>query len=122
MSTNYYCGAYCHECGGATEEYHLGKRSAGAVFGFQGLRGYLGPNHEKDIKSAKDWEEVIAAHGFTIRSIPGDDMTVEEFFVMARATLKFAPTHNVDVPPDSDFEDYYWLDEEKFSFTFKDFS
>ena len=133
MGTNYYAGKYCKCCKQATEEYHIGKNSFGWVFSFQALRGYDAPTPDLDIRSVKQWEKVIADNDYVIRNEYKKVFTPEEFFTMVRETLTGTYGKDNDKPNQVNLwrspggytyepSDEGWLDEEGFSFCYRDFS
>jgi hypothetical protein len=76
MGTNYYHRTnICEHCG-RYDETHIGKSSAGWVFGFQAIVNYDNCGH--DIATYAQWLERLKAGGKIVDEYNGE-LTVEEF-------------------------------------------
>lgn len=85
MSTNFdlHRQRPCPECGQqATTLLHIGKRSVGWVFCWQGLPAEQSPSGT-ELKDAESWREFLAReikNGAEIQSEVGTRMSLDEFF------------------------------------------
>jgi hypothetical protein len=94
VSTNFYLHRdpqNCGECGkpGREAEIHIGKRSVGSVFVWQGFNGDDVPGVPGGLFDAKTWREFLTAEVTygegRIESEYGNEYSVEEFFCEVEA-------------------------------------
>lgn len=115
MSTNFYLHRdpqNCGECGkpGREAEIHIGKRSGGWVFTWQGFNGGDIPEAPRGLFDAETWREFLTAevaNGGRIESEYGVQYTVDEFMReveeqrgLRRQSHEYPDSHKAPAGPD----------------------
>jgi hypothetical protein len=116
MSTNYYLHRdpqHCGECGkpGRDAEIHIGKRSGGWVFTWQGFNGGDVPEAMSGLFDEATWRDFLTreiAEGAKIKDEYGQVYELAEFMVgivaaqrgLKRQSVEYPDSHKAPVGPD----------------------
>ena len=122
MSTNYYFTkgkTECSCCGSTIDkEYHIGKKSYGWEFSFQGYK-------DLNLNSFIDYDNFFETHIIRIYNEYNEDVLWEDLrSVVLQSKILTNKNQTVEVKQNysSSISREYFLDEDDFSFTYTDFS
>jgi hypothetical protein len=121
VGTNYYQRTNICECCGRYEERHIGKKSAGWEFSFQGY------NEDIEIYSWEDWKKVLKEKGKIFNEY-GEEISYEEFVKLVEDSKggeyngRLNTNHYDYCEKDGCITNNDWKDPEGHSFSLSDFS
>ena len=132
MGTNYYMRYNVCGCCDRYDEMHIGKKSYGWQFSFQGYKpdyiyspeGYLGITDPSEIyvSSWKEWQEYLTKEGHYIFNEYDTEISFKEFKAMVENSKKDPKNKNHTTECSNNYYDESFYDKEGYSFNYTDFS